>query len=235
MRIINPPFLIVVLSLFTTLSHSQNPLTKDTKNIPYIPLGDSYTICQGANLNECWTELITIELNKKSIPVVLITNPARSGWTTRDLIEKELPLFEIYKPDFTTLLIGVNDWIQGVPAEEFRKNFSLIIDRIQAVLPDSNNIVIITIPDFSSKPEGEKYSKGKSITTGLTAFNEIIFEEAAKRKLTTVDLFKVSQQMKYDKEMIAPDGLHPSAKEYAIWVRMIFPAAFEVLKKYNPK
>lgn len=235
MSIIKASFMIVILSLFTTLSHPQNTLSKDKRSIRYIPLGDSYTICQGANLNECWTELITVDLNKKSIPVVLITNPARSGWTTKDLIENELPLFEIYKPDFTTLLIGVNDWVQGVPAEEFRKNFSHIIDRIQAVLPDSNNIVIISIPDFSTKPEGEKFSKGRNITTGLTEFNEIIFEEAAKRKVTVVDLFKISQQMKYDKEMIAADGLHPSAKEYAVWVRMIFPAAFEILKKYKPK
>ncbi len=217
--------------MFSCALIAQSDASKKNAAIRYVPLGDSYTICQGAKLSECWTELLTVNLYKKSVKIELVTNPARSGWTTRDLIDRELGIFELAKPDFTTLLIGVNDYVQNVPEDTFRKNLSFIIDRIQTILPDSHNIIIISIPDFSVKPQGQKYSQGRNISAGLMRFNEIIFEEAAKRKIRTVDLFTISQEMKYDKEMVAADGLHPSYKEYEIWEKMIFPVAFELLKK----
>jgi hypothetical protein len=37
--------------------------------------------------------------------------------------------------------------------------------------------------------------------------------------------------MGIDRSLVAADGLHPSAKEYAEWEKVIFPAAFELLKK----
>lgn len=228
---LNKAVYVIMLIIFSFLLSAQNKSLENEKYIRYVPLGDSYTICEGAKLSECWTELLTVNLYKKSIPIKLVTNPARSGWTTRDLIDRELPVFELAKPDFTTLLIGVNDYVQNVPADTFRKNLSFIIDRIQTILPDSHNIVIITIPDFSVKPEGEKYSKGRNISAGIMRFNEIIFEEAAKRKIRTVDLYTLSREMKYDKEMVAEDGLHPSFKEYAVWEKMIFPAVYEILKE----
>lgn len=46
-----------------------------------------------------------------------------------------------------------------------------------------------------------------------------------------VDIFPISQQMKNNKELVAADGLHPSAKEYAIWETLIFPAAKQLLSK----
>jgi acyl-CoA thioesterase I len=219
--------LIAVMMNFTFLLGG----TKTDKKLRYIPLGDSYTICDGAKLEECWTELLTVNLYKKGIDIDMVTNPARTGFTTKDLIERELPLFELMKPDFATLLIGVNDWVQEVPKEEFRKNLTFIISSVQTILPDSNRLVILTIPDFGVKPEGKKYGRGRDISAGIAEFNEVILEEAAKRKIKTVDIYKVSQQMKYDKEMVAKDGIHPSAKEYAIWEKVIFPVVFEVLNK----
>jgi len=34
-----------------------------------------------------------------------------------------------------------------------------------------------------------------------------------------------------DKSLVAKDGLHPSAKAYAEWEKIIFPAALELLKQ----
>ena len=33
-----------------------------------------------------------------------------------------------------------------------------------------------------------------------------------------------------DGSLVAPDGLHPSAKEYAIWETLIYPVAYGMLK-----
>jgi lysophospholipase L1-like esterase len=37
--------------------------------------------------------------------------------------------------------------------------------------------------------------------------------------------------MGHDKSLVAKDGLHPSAKAYAEWEKIIFPVALELLKK----
>jgi acyl-CoA thioesterase I len=219
------------LAIFTLILFSTGQLfsQKNAAKLRYLPIGDSYTICDGAALDQCWTLGLIQQLRKKGIEAELITNPARTGFTTKDVIERQLPLFEMKHPDMATLGIGVNDWVQKVDTGKFRKNLVEIIERMQLALSDPQRLLILTIPDFSVKPEGAKYAKGRDISAGLSEFNTIIFEEAAKRKLKTVDLFSLSQELKYDKQTIADDGVHPSAKEYEIWLRLIVPAFSEIL------
>ena len=70
-----------------------------------------------------------------------------------------------------------------------------------------------------------------NISEGIVSFNEIITEESTKRGLRVVDIFPLSKKMGEDISLVAADGLHPSAKEYAEWERIIFPAALELLKR----
>lgn len=198
--------------------------------IRYVALGDSYTICEGAGWEESWPVILTERLSDAGIPIQLVANPSRTGWTTQNLIENELPVFDASSPSFATLLIGVNDWVQGVSAEKFKENLNFIIDHVQNKLKDKSKLILITIPDFSASPEGPKYSKGRDIRAGLSEFNKIIVEEAGKRNLKYVDIFPVSQKMKDDPELISKDNLHPSAKEYAIWEHLIYPVVYESLK-----
>ena len=46
-----------------------------------------------------------------------------------------------------------------------------------------------------------------------------------------VDVFRLSNEMGKDSSLVAADGLHPSAKEYAEWEKIIFPVALELLAK----
>jgi hypothetical protein len=56
-------------------------------------------------------------------------------------------------------------------------------------------------------------------------------EEAKRRELRVVGVFQLSKDMKNNSSLIAADGLHPSAMEYAEWEKVIFPAALELLEK----
>ncbi len=199
--------------------------------IRYVALGDSYTICEGASWEESWPFILTQHLNDAHVPLVLISNPSVTGWTTQDLIEKELPLYEEANPDFATLLIGVNDWVQKVTQEQFHKNLSIILDRMQAKLKQKNNLVLITIPDFGVTPKGAQYSGGRDISAGIAEFNLIIEKEARERNLKVVDIYPTTQGMKNDPKLISSDELHPSAAEYALWEQLIFPVVHAVLKK----
>ena len=194
-------------------------------------MGDSYTICTGAKEIESWPVNLTKHLNEKGIKTELLFNPSKNGFSTQNLIDIELPLFDKSDCNFVTLLIGVNDWVREVNKETFHKNFNFIIDHILAKKIDKKRIVIITIPDFGVTPQGSQYGNGRDISKGISEFNEIIQSEAKKRELICVDIFKTTQAMKNQPDLIAQDGLHPSAKEYSEWEKLIFPATLKLLSQ----
>ncbi len=200
------------------------------KEINYLPLGDSYTICTGANQTESWPYLLTQHLKEQNINIKLLDNPARNGYSTQNLIDYELPLLKKLKPNFVTLLIGVNDWVRKVPKETFKTNFSKIVTEIQANLENKSNLIIITIPDFGVTPQGKNYGDGRNISKGIAELNEVIKAEALLKKITVVDIFELTQNMGKDGSLVAKDGLHPSAKEYALWEKLILEKARTVLK-----
>jgi len=98
------------------------------------------------------------------------------------------------------------------------------------VIEKPKNIILITIPDFGVTPQGKKYARGRDISSGIRRFNDIIRSESRLRGLPLVDIFGASRQMEKDPELIAEDGLHPSAKEYAIWEKLILAETLKLLK-----
>jgi len=202
---------------------------QEKSRIRYVAIGDSYSIGEGASPNESWPVVLTRHLNEKGLRVDLTANPSVTGWTTQQAIERELPVFLKANPTFATLQIGVNDWVQGVDKETFRKRFMFLADQMLGVLRDKNRLLIVTIPDFGVTPTGRRYARGRNISEGIASFNKIIAEEARKRGLRMVDVFDLSKEMGKDSSLVATDGLHPSAKEYAEWEKIIFPAALELL------
>jgi acyl-CoA thioesterase I len=200
------------------------------EKIRYVALGDSYTIGEGALPNESWPALLTRHLKAEGVDVDLVANPSVTGWTTQQLIDNELPIFRESKPNFATLLIGVNDWVQGVDAEKFRTNFAFILDEMLKLLPNKSRLLVVTIPDFGVTPTGPKYARGRNISEGIAAFNKIVTDESQKRGVRVVDLFPLSKKMGEDRSLVAADGLHPSAKAYADWEKIIFPPALKLLK-----
>ncbi|MBA3758682.1 SGNH/GDSL hydrolase family protein [Candidatus Saccharibacteria bacterium] len=195
-------------------------------NIVYLPLGDSYTIGQGVSESERWPNQLASELEKTGIGLTIGANPSRTGFTSQDLIDNELPFLAQTKPDFVTVQIGVNDWVQGVPAQTFQKNLQNILDQLQAA---QAKILIVTIPDFGKTPSGAGFGKPEEITAGLQAFNKIIQGEASKRNIPVADVFASSQQVTNDSALVAPDGLHPSGKQYAQWTEIILPLTIKLL------
>ena len=213
--------------LFSSFAMAQS----NSEKIRYAVVGDSYSCGEGATPRESWPSLLTQQLKTQGVDIELVSNPSVTGWTTKDAIDKELPKFVNSNPNFATLLIGVNDWVQQVDEETFRTRFSYLLDSMLAVLPNKKRLLVVTIPDFGVTPTGPKYSRGRNIHEGIAQFNKIVTDEARKRGLEVVDIFPLSKQMGRDKSLVARDGLHPSAKAYAEWEKIIFPAALELLKK----
>ena len=222
-------YICLLLLSGVVIQSTTNRMTSAAK-IRYVALGDSYTICEGALADESWPVILTKHLREKGIDIELIANPSVTGWTTQNLIDRELPIFNSSNATFATLLIGVNDWVQKVDKEKFHYNLNYIIDQALKKLPNKKNLVLITIPDFSATPSGAKYGGGRDITEGIKEFNSIITAEAKNRGLKVVDIFPTTQQMKGKADLISGDGLHPSAKEYGLWEGLILPIVYNLLK-----
>ncbi len=221
--------LVALVVILSNVAMAQSRIEKE--KIRYAVVGDSYSCGEGASPKESWPALMTQHLNSQGLHVDLVSNPSVTGWTTKDAIDRELPKFVNSNPNFASLLIGVNDWVQGIDENTFRNRFSYLLDQMLAVLPNKKQLLVVTIPDFGVTPAGPKYSRGRNIHEGIMQFNQIITEEARKRGLSVVDIFPLSKKMGNDKSLVAKDGLHPSAKAYAEWEKTIFPAALEVLKQ----
>jgi acyl-CoA thioesterase-1 len=226
--------LSLILGLgFSVVAQTNLPMKNSAARIEirYAAIGDSYSIGEGASERESWPALLARHLTANGMNATLVANPSRTGWTTQQTIEDELPVWRAARPQFASVQIGVNDWVQGVDAKTFHQRLISLLDEMQQVLPDTNRLFLVTIPDFSVTPTGAMYSGGRDIARGLAEFNDLIKQEAMKRGLKVVDIFALSQKMKNDSTLIARDGLHPSAKEYGLWEEMIFPCAQKLLMK----
>lgn len=227
-------FIFITVILFVvlfTLTTMNKPKTYDKNTIRYAVIGDSYSNGEGATPDQSWPSLLTKDLKQNGIKIELVSNPSITGWTSRQAIDEELPEYEKSNPTFATLLIGVNDWVQGVDENTFRANLITLIERMQSRLPDKSKFIIVTIPDFSQTPTGKNYGNGRDISQGILSFNKIIIEEAKKQNIRVVDIYELSQKTLVDPELVASDGLHPSAKQYKLWEELIYPQAYKILKK----
>ena len=223
-------FLIIIFLLYIS---TLNNIKTSSRTIRYSVIGDSYSNGEGATPEESWPALLTAHLNSAGIPIELISNPSVTGWTSQQAIDEELPQFIASKPIFATLLIGVNDWVQGISPQTFEKNLIYLVDHMQTALPDKQNLVLVTIPDFAVTSVGKEYLNGRNGEEGIATFNGIIKREALKRNLTVVDIFELSKEMGKNTQLVSGDGLHPSAKEYAVWETNIYSAVQSLFKGFK--
>jgi lysophospholipase L1-like esterase len=128
-----------------------------------------------------------------------------------------------------SLLVGVNDVVQGVPPDTFRSNGAAILDALVAGL-SSSRIVVVSMPDYTLTPEGAAYGDPDERRRSIVGFNAILEASAGDRGVAFVDIFEVSQRVRDDPSLVAADGLHPSAEQYRLWVDEIARVVEELLR-----
>jgi len=70
----------------------------------------------------------------------------------------------------------VNDWDTKCDETTFRKRFVSLVDQMLG-FSGKDRLPSSPIPDFSVNPTGARYSRGRNISEGLLASNEIINDE----------------------------------------------------------
>jgi acyl-CoA thioesterase-1 len=196
----------------------------------YVALGDSYTIGTATRSPaERWPDQLVARLHVAAIALELAGNLGVNGFTSRDLIEVELPQLAALEPGLVTVLIGVNDVVQGVTESTYRENTSFILDDLLDRLP-ANRIVVVTTPDYTVTPRGADYGNPEEQAAAIRRFNGAIRELAIKRSVAVVDIHAVSLRAASDRSLVADDGLHPSGAQYTLWVERIGPTVEELLR-----
>jgi lysophospholipase L1-like esterase len=195
----------------------------------YVALGDSFTIGTATrDESERWPNRLVARLGPQPPTLRLVANLGVDGFTSRDVIRVELPLLGRHEPEFVSLLVGVNDVVQGLPEETYAGNVAAILDALGARLPP-NRILAVSTPDYTVTPRGADYGDPAVQAAGIKRNNEILRAAASDRGITFVDIHDVSLRAAADRSLVADDGLHPSAAQYALWVDRIAPAAEALL------
>ena len=151
-------------------------------------------------------------------------NPAVNGFTTIDLIARELGYTRDLKPDLVTVLIGVNDLVQGRSAGQFRESLVEIYDALSALGLPRGRVVTVSIPDWSVVPAAADYGEPDRLRALTESFNAIAQAEAQRRGFTWVDITEVSGHVSGSPGWIAGDRLHPGDPQYAAWAETIWAA-----------
>jgi lysophospholipase L1-like esterase len=151
-----------------------------------------------------------------------LVNPAQNGFTTLDLIRRELRHVEEFRPHFVTILIGVNDLVQGRHIEEYRGSLATIYDRVEALKLADGGAVAVSIPTWSYVPEAMRFGGADLVEELTNDFNAVARTEAAARGFFWVDIGEVSASATGTPGWIASDDLHPGDIQYAAWADLIW-------------
>lgn len=206
-------------------------LPKKDTIFSYLALGDSYTIGQSVAINERYPVQTKELLLNDSIQFYLPEIIAQTGWTTANLLNRintSPPLKNRY--DVVTLLIGVNNQYQGKSQEQYRKEFTMLLNKsIQFAGNKINRVFVLSIPDYSVTPFANGSDKVK-IAAQIDSFNLINKEISLAAGVGYLDITPSTRMAATDIDLVAYDGLHPSGKEYAKWALLLAPLIKEALK-----
>jgi lysophospholipase L1-like esterase len=163
----------------------------------------------------------------------LVANLGVNGYTSADLIDEELPELVALKPEFVTLLIGVNDVVQGVREEAYRANVEEILGAVLALVP-RDRLLCVATPDYTVTPQGGAFGSPEQQLAGVERVNAVLGEACAARDIGFVpEIFVISQAAASDRSLVAGDGLHPSAAHYTLWVDAIQPVVEALLREFD--
>lgn len=216
-------------------SNSNSNTTNDTENddtnsnstneLNYLALGDSYTIGQGVELNESFPVQLVSQLNNLGYNYLQPTIIARTGWTTEQLLNAIDTENIQNKFDLVTLLIGVNNQFQNRSITEFRTQFIELLNKaIELADNNPNNVIVISIPDWSVSPFGSNYDQEK-ISDEINQFNSVKKTETEIKEVLFINITDISRLAQNNSNYIANDQLHFSGLMHERWVN-------EIISKY---
>ena len=206
-------------------------LTKQKMDLfTYLALGDSYTIGEAVLLQNNFPYQTIQLLRYKEMNAAAPEIIAKTGWTTGELLEAIKDYKFLPQYDFVSLLIGVNNQYRGISIEVFKNDLEQLIVQAVALAGDrTERVAILSIPDYSHTPFAQSFNQEK-IKKEIGDFNKLNKELAFQYKLHYIEVQGPGIDSN-NPDLIAPDGLHPSEKEYGLWSKNLSEVMFNSAKR----
>lgn len=196
----------------------------------YVALGDSYTIGTSVTEADRWPDRLVSTLGRGTPPIELdlVANLAVNGYTSSDVIDRELPQLGRLQPELVSILVGVNDVVRRIPPERYRANVARILDELVNRV-GATRLFAVTTPDYTVTPAGADFGDPVAQAAGIRENNGILTDEAKARSIPLIDIHDLSVRAAQDRGLVARDGLHPSGAQYGLWVERIAPRVAAML------
>ena len=191
--------------------------------ISYLALGDSYTIGESVPQKDNFPHQTAAVLRKEGFQISDPVIVATTGWTTDELTTAigERGLQETF--DLVTLLIGVNNQYRGRDIENYKEEFTSLLDTaIRYANGHPHRVFVLSIPDWGVTPFGHKSGRDCHQTGAeIDAYNAAAGHIADAFGCSFINITDSTRANGCKKDFLADDELHPSGKEYAVWAKRL--------------
>ncbi|WP_168810795.1 SGNH/GDSL hydrolase family protein [Chitinophaga oryzae] len=200
--------------------------------VPYsfLALGDSYTIGESVAETERFPMQTARLLRDKGVAMADPRIVAVTGWTTDELENgiREAGITGTF--DLVTLLIGVNNQYRGRSLDEYREQFTRLLQQaVDFAGRRRGHVVVLSIPDWGVTPFAADRDRA-AIAREIDAFNAVNKAVAATEGVHWLDITPYTREAAQDTSLVAADGLHPSGKDYARWAADLAALSAEILR-----
>lgn len=192
----------------------------------FLALGDSYTIGESVPDDKKWPVQLRDSLIKRGEVFDEFKIIATTGWRTDDLSKAigEAQLTNDY--NLVSLLIGVNNQYQSRPLQNYGPEFEILLNKaVELAGGIKENVFVLSIPDYGYTPFGQQRNNTK-ISEELIDYNAICKRITIDNNIKHIDITTISFRAIDEPNLVAADGLHPSADQYTLWVREILEQYF---------
>lgn len=202
-----------------------------SKQISILALGDSYTKGESVPTNQNFPNQLVDSLRTQKYTVKGVRIIAQTGWRTDQLKNAiQNQNYDIADSTFSlvTLLIGVNNQYQNGKEDTYKTEFEELLNIALARAGGRRErVVVVSIPDYAFTPFG---GGSISISQEIDAFNLINQNITNQYGIAYVNITDISRKGIQQPNLVAADGLHPSAKQYTEWVKRLLPTVKTALK-----
>jgi len=191
-----------------------------------LALGDSYTQGESVETAKNFPNQLVDSLLAEGRSVDRPTIIAHTGWRTdnlQDAIAEANIDTKVY--DLLTLCIGVNNEYQNACFSTYQTQFEQLLQTALArVGQRKERVLVVSIPDWAYTYFGQHHTKPPSqISQEIDQYNAANRHISEQYGVHYVHITDISRKGLVQPNLVASDGLHPSAIQYTEWVKLLLP------------
>jgi len=203
------------------------PINPVPESIDILALGDSYTKGESVPWEQNFPNQLADSLRFAGFDLSGLHVVAQTGWRTDNLqsaLSNQAAVLADSTFSLVTLCIGVNNQYQNANFDTYKTQFEALLQyAIARAGGQKDRVVVISIPDWAYTPIGQNSSNPALISQKIDQYNDANRSIAEAYEVQYVNVTDVSRRGIAEPNLVALDGLHPSAKQYTEWVRLLLP------------